>query len=170
MHETDQDLEWLQRLLDESHRGAGAHLRAIFDEKSRIPAAELPALLRGVQVLNLATVTQDCRPLVTPVDGLFYRGRFYFGSSPDSVRFRHIAHRPQVSASHTRGEDIAIVVHGTATVIDLSQPANQGFQTYRREVYVPLYGEGYGTDGDGSRYARIDPDRMFTFRNTHRPG
>ena len=57
MHETEADLRELQELLDRSHAGAGPHLRAIVDEDRRIPAAELPALLPGVQVLALATVT-----------------------------------------------------------------------------------------------------------------
>jgi hypothetical protein len=48
-------------------------------------------------LLPLATVTADQRPLVGPVDGIFYRGSFYFGSAPDSIRFRHIRARPQVS-------------------------------------------------------------------------
>ena len=43
-----------------------------------------------MRLLALATVTADGRPIVGPVDGIFYRGAFWFGSAPDSVRFRHI--------------------------------------------------------------------------------
>ena len=45
-------------------------------------------------LLALATVTADGRPIVGPVDGIFYRGSFHFGSAPDSVRFRHIRPAP----------------------------------------------------------------------------
>ena len=95
MHETDEDLRGLQDLVDHSHAGAGEHLRAIFDDDRRIPAAELPALLAGVQVLALATVTARGEPRVAPVDGLFFRGRWHFGSSDRSARFRHIRARPR---------------------------------------------------------------------------
>ena len=40
-------------------------------------------------------------PRVAPVDGLFYRGRFWFGSSPHSFRFRNIRANPAVSAAIT---------------------------------------------------------------------
>ena len=43
-----------------------------------------------MSLLALATVTSDGHPLVGPVDGIFYRGAFYFGSSPESLRSRHI--------------------------------------------------------------------------------
>ena len=88
------------------------------------------ARLPGVQVLNLATVSRSCAPRVAPVDGLFYRGRFWFGSVAASVRFTHLRERPQVSASHTRGEELAVIVHGTTALIEAGDPAHAGFATY----------------------------------------
>ena len=67
MRETEEDLSELQRLLDESYDRAGAHLKSIFTEEKRIPAAELVEELVGVQVLNLATVTPKGAPRVAPV-------------------------------------------------------------------------------------------------------
>lgn len=160
MHETPEDLVDLQRLLDESHAGAGQHLRSIFTEDHRLTAAEVCELLPGVQILNVATVTAACEPRVAPVDGLFYRSRFYFGSSPDSFRFRHLTARPQVSASHTRGEELAVIVHGTARLIDPAAPERARFREYLIEVYGPDW-ENWAS---GAVYARIDPQRMFTFR------
>src|SRR5437667_11202938 len=114
MHETTEDIEFVQEIMDRSHAQGGRHLRAIWTDDQKIPAKELPALLPAVQILSLATVTANGSPRVGPVDGLFYRGRFYFGSAPDSARFRHLRARPQVSAAHLRGEEFAVVVHGTA--------------------------------------------------------
>jgi uncharacterized pyridoxamine 5'-phosphate oxidase family protein len=161
MHETDDDLAELQELLDSSHAAAGAHLRSIFNEERRIPAVELPALLPGVQVLSLATVTAACEPRVAPVDGLFFRGRFWFGSSHDSARFRNIRARPQVSAAHVRGEELAVVVHGTAHEVDTASPELAPFRNYCLEIY----GEAWHDWGAPAAYARIDPTRMFTFRS-----
>lgn len=161
MHETDEDLRALQGLLDASHANAGPHLRAIFSDDRRIPAGELPALLPGVQVLALATVTARGEPRVAPVDGLFYRGRFHFGSGEDSARFRHIRARPAVSATHLRGEELAIVVHGHAVEIDPRGPGEEGFRTYLNETYPGWDDADWAA---GAPYARIEPSVMFTFR------
>jgi hypothetical protein len=160
MHETAEDLIELTALLDRSYARAGAHMRSIFTPERRIPAAELVALLPGVQILNLATVTRACAPRVAPVDGLFYRGRFWFGSAAASVRFGHLRERPQVSASHTRGEELAVIVHGTATLIEAGDPAHAGFADYYREVY----GSGWEEWDLPVQFARIDATRLYTYR------
>ncbi|MFN2503174.1 MAG: pyridoxamine 5'-phosphate oxidase family protein, partial [Acidimicrobiales bacterium] len=103
-------------------------------------------------------------PVAGPVDGIFYRGRFYFGSSPESVRFKHIAARPWVSATHLPGEELSVTVHGRATVVDLKDPEHAGFRQALIDIYVPRYGASWEAFLDsGPLYARIDPDRMFTF-------
>jgi hypothetical protein len=114
-------------------------------------------------LLALATVTADGRPIVGAVDGVFFRGAFHFGSSPDSVRFRHIRARPHVSATHLPGEEMAVTVHGRAELAD----AGRGSPLRRAllDVYVPRYGESWEEFLDsGPLYARIAPQRMFTFR------
>lgn len=164
MHETADDLTALQDLLDRSAAGAGEHLRSIITAERRLSAGEVCARLQGMSLLALATVTADGRPLVGPVDGIFYRGAFHFGSSPDSVRFRHIARRPQVSATHLPGEELAVTVHGRAVPIDARGTDHAGFRQTLLEVYVPRYGTEWESFLDsGPVYARIDADRMFTF-------
>ncbi len=119
MHETSFDLAALQELLDQSMARAGGHLSSIITRERRLTAAQVCERLTGMSLLALATVTSDGRPLVGPVDGIFYRGSFYFGSSPDSVRFRHIRRNPHVSATHLPGENLAITVHGKAVLVDV---------------------------------------------------
>ncbi len=160
MHETAADLAQLQQLLDSSYRAAGAHLRSIFQDERRFDAAGVVELLPGVQILSLATVTADGRPLVGPVDGLFYRGHFYFGSAADSVRFRHVRARQHVSAAHVRGEELAVIVHGLAEEINTAGAGQVGFRNYLVEVY----GEEWNEWGPDSPYARIKPRRMFAAR------
>jgi Pyridoxamine 5'-phosphate oxidase len=117
-------------------------------------------------LLALATATSDGRPIVGPVDGIFFRGAFHFGSSPDSVRFRHIRARPHVSATHLPGEELAVTVHGRAVPVDVKEGQ---FRKTLLEVYVPRYGPEWEHEflDSGPAYARIDADRMFTF---HMPG
>ena len=165
MHETADDLQRLQALLDRSYAGAGAHLSRIHTPERRVGAEQLAARLQGMALLVLATVTADGRPVLGPVDGIFLRGEFYFGSSPDSVRFRHIAKRPHVSATHVPGEEFAVTVHGRARTIDHKAPESAELRRTLLEIYVPRYGTEWEEFLDGGPvYARIEADKMFTFQ------
>jgi hypothetical protein len=164
VQESPADLEALQGLLDRSYAAAGAHLLRIHTPQRRLSAEQVVQRLTGMCLLTLATVTADCRPVAGPVDGIFYRGAFHFGSSPDSTRFRHIGARPQVSATHLPGEELAITVHGQAVPVDVRAPGEAGFRQALLDIYVPRYGPEWEEFLDsGPVYARIDADRMFTF-------
>ncbi len=165
MHETAEDLAALQELLDRSYEQAGTHLHRIITPERRMTAEQMADSLTGMCLLALATATADGRPIVGPVDGVFFRGAFHFGSAPDSVRFKHIAKRPHVSATHLPGEELAVTVHGNAVPVDVGSPEHADFRQALLDIYVPRYGEGWAKFLDsGVAYARIEPDRMFTFR------
>lgn len=164
MHETPGDLAELQAVLDRTHERGGPHLLDIVTPERRLDAASLASHLDGMSLLVLATTTADGRPIAGPVDGIFYRGRFHFGSSPASLRFRHIAERPAVSATHLPGEHFAVTVHGTAEAIDVSAPEHAEFRQSLLDIYVPRFGEEWVDVLDESAmYARIEPDRMYCF-------
>jgi hypothetical protein len=164
MHETPADLAALQDLLDRSYEAAGPHLRRIITPERRLTAEQVAERLTGMRLLALATATADGRPLVGPVDGIFFRGSFHFGSSPDSVRFRHIRARPHVSATHLPGEELAVTVHGRAVPVDISRDGDVALRQAFLDVYVPRYGpEWEGFLDSGPVYARIEAERMFTF-------
>jgi len=160
MHETEEDLEQLQRLLDESFARAGSHLKHIWGEETRLDARELCAQLKGVQVLDLATVTPRSEPRVAPVDGLFFRGRFWFGSSPESTRFRNIRRNPAVSGSVTRGsETFLVLVHGRAVEEDKQEQEAVGFADYARETYDFDWDAAHPS----APYAWIDAKTLLAF-------
>lgn len=161
MHETADDIRALQALLDRSYARAGGHLRSITTPERRVGAEELVERLTGMCLLVVATVTADCRPIAGPLDGIFYRGAFHFGTAPDSLRYRHLLARPQVSATHLPREQFAVNVHGRALPVE----ATGGFRETLLEVYVPRYGPEWEQFLDsGPVYMRIDADRMFTFQ------
>jgi nitroimidazol reductase NimA-like FMN-containing flavoprotein (pyridoxamine 5'-phosphate oxidase superfamily) len=165
VHETAEDLAGLQELLDRSYEQAGTHMHRIISPERRMTAEQVAERLDGMVLLALATATADGRPIIGPVDGIFHRGAFHFGSAPDSVRFKHIAKRPGVSATHLPGEQLAVTVHGKATLVDVASPDQAGFRQTLLDIYVPRYGEGWEKFLDsGVQYARIDADRMFTFQ------
>lgn len=160
MYETPQDVSELQTVLDESHASMGQHMRRILTPDRRLPAADLIEQLQGMKLLVLATVNSKREPRVGPVDGHFYRGTFWFGSSPDSVRFEHIRARPAVSATHLDGERFAVTVHGEAQLVDTSAPGMAGF----RDLLIETYGERWWNEvGAPSQFARIEPHRMYTY-------
>ncbi|MBV9337440.1 MAG: pyridoxamine 5'-phosphate oxidase family protein [Solirubrobacterales bacterium] len=161
MHETPDDICALQELLDRSYAAAGPHLRSITTPERRVDAEELARRLTGMCLLVVATVTADCRPIAGPLDGVFYRGAFHFGTAANSVRYRHLLARPQVSATHLPREEFAVNVHGRAVPVEVVG----GFRETLLEVYVPRYGPEWERFLDsGPAYMRIEADRMFTFQ------
>jgi hypothetical protein len=161
VQETPEDIAALQELLDRSHAAGGRHLRSIITPERRVNAADLVERLQGMRLLVVATVTADGRPLTGPVDGIFYRGAFHFGSSPDSFRLRHLRVRPQVSATHLPGEELCVTVHGTAVPVDVQAG---GLRQALLDIYVPRYGPDWEKFLDsGPSYIRIQADKMFTF-------
>jgi general stress protein 26 len=165
MLETPEEMGRLQDLLDSSMAAAGPHLRDIITERRRLRAPQLTERLQGMRLLVLATVTSDGRPLCGPVDGYFLHGTFWCSSGRDSVRMRHLAVRPAVSATHLPGEDLAVTVHGRAEILGLDDPVSQELRQAMLDEYLPKQGpsfEKWLDDLDGLA-ARIEPEKMFTF-------
>jgi hypothetical protein len=165
VHETPEDLDRLQRLLDQSAAAAGPHLSAIITDERRLDAGELTAHLQGMCLLVVGTVTADGRPLVGPVDGYLIRGSWYFSSGRDSVRMRHLAARPAVSATHIPSEELAVTVHGRAELFDVSDPAHPELRQAMLDWYLPRQGQAFQDwlDSQDPVGARIAAERMFTF-------
>jgi nitroimidazol reductase NimA-like FMN-containing flavoprotein (pyridoxamine 5'-phosphate oxidase superfamily) len=162
MHESPEDIKRLQELLDRSYASAGTHLLGIHTQQRRLTAADLVERLQGMRLLVLATVNAAGRPLTGPVDGVFHRGSFYFGTSPDAVRWRHLRRNRAVSATHLPSEDWAVIVHGAAIPVDTSRATPNGLRATLLEVYTPRYGPKWEEFLDsGTAYARIEAERMF---------
>ena len=164
MRETEADLARLQELLDASYAGAGPHLRRIITPERRLDAQQVAERLNGMCLLALATVTADGRPRVGPVDGVFLCGSFHFGSAPDSARAQNIHRRPDVSATHLPGEELAVTVHGKAVPVDVQAEEGAELRQTLLSIYVPRYGPEWEEFLDsGPVFWRIEAERMFTF-------
>jgi Pyridoxamine 5'-phosphate oxidase len=168
MLETPEEIGQLQVLLDRSAAAAGPHLRDIITGERRLSAPQVCELLQGMRLLVAATVTADGRPLAGPVDGYFLHGSFYFSSGRDSVRMRHLAARPAVSATHLPGEELAVTVHGRAELFDLSGPEGRELRQAMLDYYVPRQGAQFETwlDEIDAIGARIVAAKMFTFSSS----
>ena len=165
MLETPDDVARLQQLLDRSAAGAGPHLRGIITDERRLSAERVCQILQGLRLLVVATVTADGRPLAGPVDGYFLHGSFCFSSGRASVRMRHLAARPAVSATHLPGEELAVTVHGRAELFDLRDPEGRELRQAMLDHYLPRQGPEFETwlDELDALGARIVAEKMFTF-------
>jgi general stress protein 26 len=165
MLETPEELDRLQHMLDASMAAAGPHLRDIITADRRLDARQLTERLQGMRLLVLATVTADGRPLAGPVDGYFLHGTFWFSSGRESVRMRHLAARPAVSATHLPGEELAVTVHGLAVSYDMDDPACAELRQAMLDEYLPKQGPAFEEwlDDADAVAARIEPEKIFTF-------
>lgn len=165
MRETSEELDHLQRLLDASAGAACTHMRRIITDERRLTAEQLVEQLQGMVLLVLGTATADGRPLVGPVDGYFIHGSFYFSSGRQSVRMRHLSARPAVSATHLPSESLAVTVHGTAELFELSDPQRPELRRAMLDHYLPLQGPSFEEwlDAEDVLAARINAQKLFTF-------
>ena len=140
MDKTEERLRSLRNLLDRSDANATRHLREVITPEQRLIAQAVCVRLTGLRLSALATVTSYGRPLIGPVDGVFYRGAFHFGPSPDSVPGRHLRCRAHVSATHVPAQELSVTVHGRAAPLDVRAEETAGLRQGLLDLYKPLYG------------------------------
>lgn len=140
-------------------------MRDIITAERRLAAEQVCVKLHGMRLLTAATVTADGRPLTGAVDGYFLHGSWYFSSGRNSVRMRHLAVRPAVSATHLPGDELGITVHGRAELFELDDPAHGELRRAMLDHYLPLQGPSFETwlDEADAMGVRIIADKMFTF-------
>lgn len=122
MLETPDDLDRLQALLDASHAAATDHLRGIIHDERTLSAGQVAALLTGMKVISVATVTATGEPRISAMDGHFLHGTWTFSTSSTAAKARHLVARPGVSVAHVDNEALAVFGHGYA--IELTDPAD----------------------------------------------
>ena len=166
MHETEEELVALQRVLDESAGRAGPHLSSIITPERRLSAREVCDRIQGLCLIVVGTVTADGRPLVGPVDGFLVHGSMYFSSGESSVRMRHLQKRPAVSASYLPHEKLAVTFHGSAELFGMSDEVHGArLRNAMLDHYLPLQGPAFEQwlDSSDAIGARIEARKIFTF-------
>ena len=159
MRETEGDLERLRALLDGSIEGAGGFLRSSFRmPEHSLSAAQLVRRLRGPSNVAMATVTRRGEPRVAPIGALFFRGRFHVPTIASAARTRHLRRRPAVSLTLYEGSDLAIIVHGEASVLAQDHPDFEALEDVFRES-----GGGSVLDWGEGVYLRVEAEKLYTF-------
>jgi hypothetical protein len=159
MDETPQDLDELQQLLDRSIQQAGEYLRTCLEmPEHSLKATQITRHLQGILTAAAGTVTARGEPRVAPVGCIFYRAQFHIPTVRNAARAKHVAKRPGISLSLFDGNDLAMIVHGCATIVPSSMP---DFKELDRTLQEAV-GRGVLDWGDGI-YIRIVADRFYTF-------
>jgi hypothetical protein len=112
MLETDDEIGALQDLLDRSRANATAHLRGIVGDDRALSADDLVAVLTGMRVLSVATVTARGEPRISALDGHFLHATWTFSTDGSAAKARHLRARPAVSVAYVDGERLAVFSHG----------------------------------------------------------
>ena len=160
MHETQDDLAWLQSVIDHSIQSAGPYLRSSFRMPTHsLSPGQLVTLLDGILEVAVATVTATNEPRVSPIGALFWRARFYVPTLAASARVKQLRRYPAVSLTYYQGVDIAVIVHGRVAFID---PPDEDFPALY-ELQQETTGQNVRGWGENPLYIRVDPNVIHTF-------
>ncbi len=159
MFETEAEIAKMQRMFDDTLRGANPHMLSILTPERRLSAGQVAAYLQGIRHVALATVTAKGKPRVSPLDAIFIHGRFTMGTGGEASRLRNLCANPACSAVHFEGDRVAVVVNGTVEWIDREHPDHAEIHATWQEV------EGMDPYelGPGVTLFRIAPDSMWAF-------
>jgi hypothetical protein len=159
MYETQEDFQRLQTLIDQSIEQAGTFLRRSFQMPLHsFSARQLVHFWQGMQTVAFATVTSKGEPRVAPIDALLVHGHFYIPTVATAIRTRHILRNPAVSFTCYQGEDVAVIVHGEATVIYPDHPDFAALEA----LHLQENGQGVRAWGEGV-FLQITPKALYSF-------
>jgi len=162
MRESPADLHRLQGLIDDSIERASPFLRISFAMPAHsLSAAQLAAHLQGSLTVSLATVTARGEPRVAPINAVFLHGRFYLPTVAEAARARHLARRPSASLTYYEGTSLAIIAHGTASMIDAGHVDFAEIDSVQAK-YAQSPQEWRGT----AIYLLLEPDTLYTYTST----
>ena len=159
MLETAAEITALQELLDASRASATAHLRSIIDDDRALAARDLVALLTGMRVLSVATVTARGEPRISALDGHFLHAAWTFSTDGSAAKARHLRARPAVSVAYVDGEELAVFSHGRVAQMRDGDP--DWAETL--DHWTSYYGESPFGWGDDVRLYRFHPHWMVGF-------
>lgn len=159
MHESAEEIQKLQALLDRSNQQAGTFLRESFEIPDHsLNARQLIQSWQGVQTVAFATMTKNGEPRVAPTGVLLWHGRFYIPTIEAAARTRHILRQPAISFTYYQGNDLAVIVHGEAIVIRPDSAQFAAIEAFQRETTrhsVQDWGEGV--------FLQIIPRTIYTY-------
>ena len=103
---------------------------------------DVARLIAAAKNYWLATTTDDHRPYLRPVDGVFVDQTLAFGGSPETRWVRHLQQRSDVSVS-LPDDDHAIILEGRVELVtDADAPVVRSVQAAQVAKYPQYFGGG----------------------------
>ena len=159
MLETPEETAEQQELLDRSHAGSTEHLRGIIGPKVTLRAVDIAALMTGMKVLSVATVTARGEPRISALDGHFLHATWTFTTSGTAAKAQHLARRPAVSIAHVDNEELALFAHGQVQTLQPGEP----FWDETLDHWTAHYGSSPLSWGEDIRVYRFRPQWMVGY-------
>jgi uncharacterized pyridoxamine 5'-phosphate oxidase family protein len=113
----------------------------------------------------LATITDDGRPYLRPVDGVFVDATLAFGGSPATRWVRHLQQRPSVSVS-LPDDDHAVVLEGD---VELVTDENLPIAALVGAANVAKYPQYFGEGAAFHPFWALRPRRVYAWSLTGFP-
>ena len=159
MHETDEDIQALQELIDRTASRMNPHMARIVKPERRLTARQAVTYLQGIKHVAFATANEKGEPRVAPLDGIFFRGRFHVSTGGEAARLRDLRRFPRCSLTHFAGDEVAVTVNGTALIMSQNHPDVPSIEP----MYLELYESSPFTWGEGVVIIRVEPTSMWTY-------
>lgn len=122
---------------------------------------EVSSLIAAAANYWLATTTDDGRPHLRPVDGVFVEMTLAFGGSPQTRWVRNLQQRPEVSVS-LPDDDQAVILEGRVELVtDADRPISAAVQA-ANVVKYPQYFSGDDAP-DFQPFWALRPDRVYAW-------
>lgn len=118
----------------------------------------------------VATTTDDGRPYLRPVDGVFVDDALCFGGSPETRWVRHLQQRPDATAS-LPDDDHAVILEGRAELVtDADLPVARAMGPANRAKYPQYFTDDDNSGGGGFQpFWCLRPARVYAWSLTTFP-
>ena len=159
MLETAPDIEFLQRLMDETLAEINPHMARIVTREKRLRASQVARYLQGTKYVAFGSVTPAGEPRVSPLDSIFVCGRFTLSTDSSAERVGNLRHSPACSLVHMVDDAVAVVVHGKVEWIMRDHGAHDEIHS----VWVSEYDSDPYSWGSDTVLFRVEPAAMWAY-------
>jgi general stress protein 26 len=159
MRETAADIEFLQRLMDETLADISPHMASIVTPDKRLRASQVVRYLDGIKYVAFGSVTPAGEPRVSPLDSVLVRGRFTLSTDSSAARVVNLRHNPACSLVHMVGDAVAIVVHGRVEWITRDHADHDEIHS----IWTSAYDSDPYSWGNDIVLFRADPAAMWAY-------
>jgi hypothetical protein len=143
----------LDSVMKESLARASSHSKKVYGQNP-LTAQEVIDLANGEALSLAATVKQEGKPHLSPVDLVAVEGKLFVGMDKNTARFKNLKHNPAITIMIAEGWKRQAILEGTAQFLDLgSEQAKKVLEAEKRKL-------GWVTE----TIAEFSPEKVLTWK------